>query len=341
MKSLVIPGREESPIYILLSSDANYEPHLWVNISSLIENAHSDKEYYIYVLDGGISNKENFYNLVSKDKRFHIEFINMKDQFVFAYESRHVSKAAYYRLAVFKLFRNFPRIVYLDADSYVLGDIADLYNLPIGNKLIAGTKDSITYEIPWREKEIKHESFSGKAKTYYNKYLGLNERNYFSSGVLLFNLEKMDLDKIQEKLEILFEKSFFSHDQDMLNLLFDSSEVYYLPREWNYFNSAPTLKEEDFLVKEEMENYLKGRVSPKIVSYVLKPWEKENRSSPYADLYWRKIKESPYYEEIKEISERNSKLERFKKLSLIEKFRFITSKEAFRKYRSMIKSLLK
>jgi lipopolysaccharide biosynthesis glycosyltransferase len=335
---------EKEAVFLLLSSDANYEAHLWVNIASLIENAKSDSKYYIYILDGGIRFKENFYDLVNKDKRFHIEFIDMKDQFVFVYESRHISRAGYYRLAIFRLFRHFPRIIYIDADSYILGDVAELYNLPMGDKLIAGAPDSITYEIPWREKYISYPHYSGKAKDYFVEYLKLPKEKfnrYFSSGVLMFNLEKIDKKEKNKALEELLNREFYCLDQDIMNLLFSAEETYKLPREWNYFNSAPVLKEEDFLVKEERENYLDGKVSPKIISYVLKPWEKEHINSPYADLYWEKLKQSPYYLEILEISKKNNKLERFKKLSLSQKVKFLTSREAFQKYRSMIRTLLK
>jgi lipopolysaccharide biosynthesis glycosyltransferase len=327
-----IPSEKEA-VFLLLSSDANYEPHLWVNLSSLIENAKSNSKYYIYILDGGIHNKENFYELVSRDKRFHIGFIGMQDQFVFVYEDRHISKAAYYRLAIFKLFKNFPRIIYIDADSYILGDVAELYNLPMGVKLIAGAKDSITYEIPWREKHISYPLYSGKAINYFKEYLKLSNdklNNYFSSGVLLFNLEKINTQEKHRELEKLLEMKFFCHDQDIINILFPPEERYNLPREWNYFNSAPVLKEEDFFVKEERDNYLHGKVSPKIISYVLKPWEREHRDSPYADLYWKKIEESPYYEEILETSKKNNKLERFKKLPLPQKLNFLPAEKLFR-----------
>lgn len=341
MKSLI--PREGNLAPICLSCDANYEPHLWVTISSMIDSAKSSKKYHIYILDGGIKNKDAFLNLIKPDERFSIEFIDMQDQFVFAYESRHLSKAAYYRLAIFKLFKDFDRVIYLDADSYVLGDIAELMNLPMGKKLISGAKDSITYEIPWREKYISYENYSGKALNYYKDYLLKNKplESYFSSGVLVFNLKDTDLEEKQNKLGKLLSNNYFSHDQDILNLLYNEEETYPLPREWNYFNSAPVLKPGDFCNEEEKENYLNGKVQTKIVSYVLKPWQKENIHAPYADLYWQKISQSPYYEEIKRNSLKNSKLERLRKLSFKGKVQFLTSKDAIDKYKKLIKSLFK
>ncbi len=326
-------------IFIILSSDSNYEPHLWVTIFSIIDSAKSNSNYYIYVLDGGIKNKKYFYELTDKDKRFHIEFIDMSDQFLSSFESRHVSKAAYYRLAVFKIFKDFEKVIYIDADSYVLSDIAELFNINIGDKQIAGVKDSISYEIPWREKYIEYPYYRGKALNYYKDYLGFSEEkfnSYFSSGVLLFNLKNIDIEKKQKKLEELLQNDYYSHDQDILNLLFNEEETYLLGREWNYFNSGPVLNEEDFLLREEKENYLYKKIKPKIISYVLKPWLKENINSPYANLYWNKLKESPYYTQVQKDMEENTKLKRFLRLSIKEKIKYLTSKEAVEKYKKVL-----
>lgn len=333
-------SRGKVGIHIVLSSDSNYEPHLWVTISSILDSAKSKSDYYLYILDGGIKNKNALYTLIDKDKRFHIEFIDMTNQFLSSFESRHVSKAAYYRLAIFHLFKNFERVIYIDADSYILSDIAELFNMEIGDKQIAGVKDSISYEIPWREKEISYKNYSGKAKSYYKDYLGLSEekfKNYFSSGVLIFNIKATDLNKKIKRLEELLKNDYYSHDQDILNLLFTEKETHLLGREWNYFNSGPVLKEEEFLLQEERENYLDNKVKPKIVSYVLKPWLKENINAPYADMYWNKLKTSPYYTRVKEYSERNTKLKRFMKLSIFEKIKFLTSKDAINKYRRILR----
>lgn len=335
-----LDSKDNRGIYIVLSSDSNYEPHLWVTISSIIDSAKTKSDYYIYILDGGIKNKDSFITLVKRDKRFHIKFIDMYNQFLTSFESRHVSRAAYYRLAIFHLFSNFEKVIYIDADSYILSDISELFNTNIGNKQIAGVRDSISYEIPWREKEICYKNFSEKAKDYYKDYLGFSEekfKDYFSSGVLIFNLKEIDLDKKISELGKLLTNDYYSHDQDILNLLFNEKETYLLGREWNYFNSGPTLKQEEFLIQEEKENYLDNKVKPKIVSYVLKPWLKENINAPYADIYWNKLKMSPYYSQVKEYSESNTKLKRFMKLSITEKIKYLTSKDAINKYKRILR----
>jgi lipopolysaccharide biosynthesis glycosyltransferase len=150
---------------------------------------------------------------------------------------------------------------------------------------------------------------------------------YFSSGVLVFNLKNTNLIEKRRELDKLLPNNYFSHDQDILNLLFSEDETYELPRAWNYFNSAPTLQFKDFIDRKERENYLEGKVKPKIVSYVLKPWLKENFNAPFAEEYWDELRNSPYYEKVKRSSLKNGKIARFLKLNLKEKVVFLTSRE--------------
>jgi len=329
-------------IHTCLSSDSNYEPHLWVTISSIIDNAKTNTDYYLYILDGGIKNKDFFYNIIENDKRFHIQFLDMSNQYISAYESRHVSKAAYYRLSILDIFKDFDKVMYLDADSYVLGDINELFDMNIKDKQIAGVKDSITYEIPWREKKISYKNYSGKALDYFKEYLHLSDsklNSYFSSGVLVFNLKKIDKEKKIRKLKELLKNDYYCHDQDILNLLFDENDTFLLGREWNYFNSGPILEPDEFFNDEERNNYLNGKISPKIVSYVLKPWLKENLDKPYVKEYWDILSLSPYYSDVKREMESNTKWNRFKKRSLKEKIKYLTSIDAIEKYKSVLKKL--
>jgi lipopolysaccharide biosynthesis glycosyltransferase len=330
---------KKGDVVVVLSSDVVYEPHLWVTLTTMVESADKVRNYHLYILDGGIRERPVIEDIFKRYGNFKIEFVDMTAQFDGFFESRSISKAAYYRLAIFFLFENFNRVVYLDADSYILSDIAELFDVNMGDKQIAGVRDSINYEIPWREKRIKYSEYSGKAVNYFTNCLLLTPERlakYFSSGVLVFNMDQIDLDRKKEDLRMLLLRDYYCHDQDILNLLFDENQVYLLGREWNYFNSGSILREEDFLLEEERENYLGSKLKPKIVSYVLKPWLKENLDKPYVSEYWRKLEKSPYYHEVQERMRRNTKLRRFLKLSLKDKILFLTSEEALQKYRSIL-----
>ena len=330
---------KKGDVVVVLSSDSVYEPHLWVTLTTMVESADKARDYHIYILDGGIRERSVIEDIFRRCENFKIEFVDMTAQFDGFFESRSISKAAYYRLAIFFLFEDFDRVVYLDADSYILSDIAELFDVNMGDKQIAGVRDSINYEIPWREKKIKYPGYSGKAVNYFTDCLRLTPERlekYFSSGVLVFNMTQIDLVKKKKDLRRLLLRDYYCHDQDILNLLFDGNQIHLLGREWNYFNSGPILREEDFFLKEEKENYLGSKLKPQIVSYVLKPWFKENLDKPYVKEYWTKLEQSPYYQEVQERMRKNTKLRRFLKLSVKEKISFLTSEEALQKYRGIL-----
>lgn len=63
-------SKEENKVVLCLSSDANYEPHLYVTLKSLLENLSPRVNAYIYILDGGIVQKDNFYQLKNDKVKF-------------------------------------------------------------------------------------------------------------------------------------------------------------------------------------------------------------------------------------------------------------------------------
>ncbi|MBR6127334.1 glycosyltransferase family 8 protein [bacterium] len=94
---------------------------------------------------------------------------------------RHVSKTALLKFSVPYLFPNLDKILYLDSDILVFRDLENLYDIDLNNSYVAAVSDI---------KAVKCYHF--------DKKLGLD--NYFNSGVMLLNLEKMRNDNISEKL---------------------------------------------------------------------------------------------------------------------------------------------
>lgn len=290
-------NQKENKVVLCLASDANYEPHLYVAIKSALSKISPDVTAYIYILDGGIVQKENFYQL--ENQKVKISFIDMRDQFISASETRHLTRAAYYRLGIFWLFRKFDRVVYIDADSLLLDDISKLYHLDIKNMPIAASVDTGVWQKSLYNKNITWCNFSGKHHDYCRQYLQMSEKRsqkYFSSGVLILDLQTMDLEKKQSQLTKLLEKDYYSHDQDILNCLFSENEISILPRNWNYYNISNSLKEDDYMRDEEKNNYFNLMCTPSLVSFVIKPWLRENLNCDFAPSYWQYLRASPYYD---------------------------------------------
>ncbi len=118
------------------------------------------------MLDGGLTGYGNFYKLIENYSNISITFIDFRGQFIAGSETRHISRAAYYRLAVLHLFEGFERVAYIDADSFVLDDIYNLYNENIGDKMIAACLDAINWQKACKNHKVNFDRFSGTYEQY-------------------------------------------------------------------------------------------------------------------------------------------------------------------------------
>lgn len=114
----------------------------------------------------------------------------------------YITAETYYRYAIAELLPNEDKILYLDADLIVNGNLLPFYNRNIDEKYIAGVVDQFG--------ELK-----GRRKA-----LGLRE--YVNAGVLLMNLKKFREDKLlsalltkTKEMDAVLEFA----DQDVLNMV--------------------------------------------------------------------------------------------------------------------------
>lgn len=263
-------------IPVFFSTDDNYIPYLDVAISSLIENASKDYQYRIVVLNTGLC-PENVAK-VKKNERpgFVIEFIDIskrvekiKAHFKNIY---HFSIVTYYRLFIASLFPQYDKIVYLDCDLVVLGDISQLYNIDLGDNILgAGPEQFVQNTLEFRE--------------YARVALGVDPDSYVNAGVLVINLKEFRSNHIEEKfVKLITEYDFdlLDPDQAYLNYLC-KDKIYDLPNGWN---------------KEPMPLPCEGKKN--IVHYALykKPWQYDDVMD--GDVFWRYAEKSPFYEKILE-----------------------------------------
>lgn len=173
-----------------------------------------------------------------------------------------------YRLAIPNLITE-PRIIYLDVDLVVEGDLAELYHTNLGNNLIAGVSDN------------DQDGF----KEIYNLDL------YINSGVILFDLEAIranHINVIKEAISLIKEQRLKSDliDQDLLNLIF-SSKILALNSAWN----AQTVGvSKGFLLGHD-----DLKIPKKIIHFVTnhKPWSFKCKSQ-YQSLYYKYLLKTPW-----------------------------------------------
>ncbi|MBE5817769.1 MAG: glycosyltransferase family 8 protein [Clostridiales bacterium] len=302
--------KREIPIFF--STDDNYIPYLDVAIRSLIANASKDHEYRIIVLNTGLNP-----NSISKIKLnevpgFNIEFIDIsstlntiKSKLKNVY---HFSIVTYYRLFIASMFKQYEKVIYLDCDLVVLGDISKLYSIDLKDNILGAVPDQFVQR-------------TNAFRAYATTALGVDPDVYVNAGVLLINLNEFRKCKIEEKFIHLISQYDFDlldPDQAYLNYLC-FGKIHLLPNGWN---------------KEPLPLSCEG--DKHLVHYALykKPWQYDDVID--GEYFWFYAKLSPFYNEICQRKQSFSEAERIKKEStaieiLEHAARIVSSEETFSK----------
>jgi lipopolysaccharide biosynthesis glycosyltransferase len=259
-------------VNILLVSDDNYAQHLGVVLCSLFDNRTDNYPINIYLIDGGIS-AENKGKLEELEKRynFKIKYIDAQKEIFSNYPKlSHWGDIIYNKLLVDKLVPdNINKILYLDCDLVVLGDIKELYDTNLGTKVLAVAERSEREFL--KERVVKDKRI----------------KNYFNAGVLLFNLQEFRQQKIGKKCLNFIERNALEVDypeQDALNYVIDNNFVE-LSHKYNFLVANP--------MKKKFQQ-------PFIIHYnsKIKPWHQIN-INPYNEYYVKYLSLSPWRENAK------------------------------------------
>ena len=302
-------------IPIVLSSSDEYSIYIPVLLNALKENANQDCQYNIYVLDSGISDgsKTVVSAYVATLGNFSIHYIDV-DYYVQKYKDlwficAHFSVATYVRFFMPELLPELDKVLFLDLDIVVEGDISELYDIDIGDNAIGAAVDACYERETYYDKDGLVE---------YNKNVVRYPLEYkaFNAGVLIVNLKKWRELNITEKcIQRLAEiKTPRVLDQCILNSLFCNGLVYELPAQWNYQWHAdvksikyPTTSQK---MNEVIESYQNAKSNPKIIHYTTptKPWNIYCEPLPMrngyvldvalASFWWRYAPKTPFYEKI-------------------------------------------
>ena len=188
-----------------------------------------------------------------------------------------------------KIFNQYEKIVYLDGDIIVKDDIAELYNLDIGECVLG----------------VVHEVCNNAMSKYYSMHHeGLSVEEAFNSGILLINSGMFEREKVREKCIELLEKDvkrseprFTYLDQDVLNIVC-KEKVYFLDERWNFQTKYLFAGEEVHLNIEYNNKYVEASANPAIIHFAgrNKPWF--IRCLPNADEFWEVVEHTVFYDEI-------------------------------------------
>lgn len=210
-------------VKIVMICDDNYVMPTLVALRSMVANREKFTHLNISVLGVNLS-KYNSARLLNIN-RFSGITLNVLDKsdVVTKYQNidknRHVTFASLLKFFLPKIFENDDKVLYLDSDIIVQGDLSEFFNIDISDKYAAVVKDTLC--VLNRE---------------YIDNIGINNKFYFNSGVMLLNLRKMREDNITEKLidyRLNVKQQFM--DQDAFNAVIGHN-VKYVSYKWNFLN---------------------------------------------------------------------------------------------------------
>ena len=276
-------------IPIFYAVDDGYVPFLAVSIHSLIEN--SSKEYYyaIKILYTNICEENKKKILKYERENVKIEFVDLnyyieeiKDKL---FTRDYYTNTTYFRLFLPELYPQYDKVLYLDSDIIVVGDISELYNTDMSTNLVAAAPDDIIQ---------KNKVFQDYAELVVGvaKY-----QNYFNAGVLLMNLDELRKFKFQEKFLYLLSTVKFSvaQDQDYLNRLC-KGRVTLVSHDWDVM---PYVNDETKPEDIKLIHY----------NFAYKPWHFEDIT--YNEYFWEYAKKTEFYDEIVRIKDSYTEEQKF------------------------------
>lgn len=284
-------------VTVAASTDRLYVQHMAALLSSTLSNASQESFIDFIVLDGGLTDADRARLLTLEARHPHcrISFVDMRNEYLDIPPNSYFTRGTFYRLSLPQILADRDRVLFLDTDMVVCGDIATLFSIELKDEILAAAPDLIMRAFCNMGVFSIKESGAMRANCYLTDKIKLKSpRDYFQAGVLLFNLDIMRRLELAKKMtNSLKTESYWFLDQDVLNI-YSSGRVRYLDNRWNVVhmdeNHLSALDESD------RKTYDMSMQSPLIVHYagVNKPWV--NQLHPHSSLYWIALRNTPWYE---------------------------------------------
>ncbi|HEM3213897.1 MULTISPECIES: glycosyltransferase family 8 protein [Streptococcus] len=266
-----------------------FVPQVATSMCSILENSSMPKQAHFYLLSEGISsvNQKKLLEFVEKygASISFIELEKLENYFEFSFDTNGWSSIVLARLLIDKLLpEEVERIIYLDGDTLVLGDLFQLWEEELGGKLI-GMSPEPTVDSNRRAD------------------LDLGSHSYHNAGVMLIDLRGWRDNNIGSKILSYYQNKngqLFANDQDAIN---GGVKEYIktLSIAYNYFNIYDTYPYKtleklsspaNFIDKE---SYNLAKAKPVVIHYLgeERPWRRWN-THKYRNEYHFYLEKTPW-----------------------------------------------
>jgi len=278
---------QKEALSVLCATDANYVPYCGVMLASVFESNRSSRVDAYILTDKPLSSSAcKRFDKLAKKFGNSIDYLQIDNSFLEKFPIKGMdywSIATYYRLYAAELLpSDVHRILYLDCDIIVRGDLRPLWELDMTGKAAAGVSDIFEY---WGE--------------FQKRLLYPVEAGYFNAGVLLINVDYWRENAVgQQCLDFLANHYDLieANDQDVLNAVLWDKKIQLSPtynfqvqflKDYFYNQETPVLQKEIMQAKE----------NPVVIHYAVpvKPWNVMYYQMPFKRVWWHYKRKSPWW----------------------------------------------
>lgn len=272
---------------IVYTLNDQFVPQVAASMCSVCANNRSTRITFYLIVDGvSIANQEKLQKFIALygQKLNLIPIKDLRQYFDFDFDTTGWNTIVLARLVLDKLLpRNVKRVLYLDGDTIVRGDLAELYRTDMGQSVIAAGLEPTASQTRKQTLGIKGA--------------------YYNAGVLLIDLEKWRAEKTGRKILDYYAEhngKLFANDQDAINGAL-KGEIYPLLPKYNFCNIytqypyrflRKLVAPAEYFSEMEFNDSVKD---PIIIHYLgeERPWRAGNRHQYRAD-YKKYLAKTPW-----------------------------------------------
>ena len=205
-------------IHIAFACNDNYLFGAEVLLSSVMHHTRRTVFFHLFTFslsDAGVRHIERVASLYANARLQIVKGMDLEPAANLSIS--YLSKETYCRLMAPALLPNVEKLLYLDIDLLIRGDVSELYDTDLSGYLVAGVEEE-------QMRVNGHPTIIGMKRA----------KNYFNAGVLLMNLKVLrDSGCGEELLRRVPGNTFRFADQDILNLTCEG-RVLALPKRFNF-----------------------------------------------------------------------------------------------------------
>lgn len=291
-------------LVVVCATDDGYVMPLATMLVSAGQNLRVGSRMTVIVLDGGVS-EENKVKLKESlvDSPIELKWISFDAQILKQFDvSHHVTHTAYYRLLLSEVLpRTVEKVLYLDCDLLIRGDLTELWNVPLQGQTLLAVPD---VACPYVDAAQGMKNFK-RANPYLAAFrpienyvdLGIDSDSlYFNSGVMLIDVAQWREKHVTQRLlDCLRDNQthVWCWDQYALNVVLNGTWNP-LPMQWNMGTHAFEYPSRDHSPIDQAE-FDRMLSDPKIVHFTTewKPWH-YGIKHPYRDEFFATLDQTAW-----------------------------------------------